>query len=176
MIRTCAASDFDAIWQIVNDGARAYKGVIPADRWTEPYMSREKLQHEIDAGVAFWGYVDEGGLAGVMGLQDVQDVTLIRHAYVRTASRNQGIGGKLLSHLRTITARPVLIGTWAAAVWAIGFYEKHGFRVVDPDEKNRLLKKYWNIPDRQVETSVVLADQKWRERAASPTSAPSAAS
>jgi N-acetylglutamate synthase-like GNAT family acetyltransferase len=162
MIRACAAPDLERIWEIINDGAQAYKGVIPADRWTEPYMSREKLQHEIDDGVAFWGYEDEGALAGVMGLQDVQDVTLIRHAYVRTASRNQGIGGKLLSHLRTITARPVLIGTWAAAVWAIGFYEKHGFRVVDQDEKNRLLKTYWNIPARQVETSVVLADQKWR--------------
>jgi GNAT superfamily N-acetyltransferase len=121
-------------------------------------MSRDKLRHEIADGIAFWGFEAEGALAGVMGLQDVQDVTLIRHAYVRTANRNQGIGGKLLSHLRTITSRPVLIGTWADAVWAIGFYEKHGYRVVDPVEKDRLLKKYWNIPDRQVETSVVLAE------------------
>ena len=111
-----------------------------------------------ERGVAFWGYEDGGVLAGVMGLQDVTDVTLIRHAYVRTASRNLGIGGTLLSHLCTITTRPVLIGTWADAVWAIRFYEKHGFRVVDPHEKNRLLKKYWDIPDRQIETSVVLAD------------------
>jgi GNAT superfamily N-acetyltransferase len=158
MIRECAASDFEQIFQIINDGAQAYKGIIPADRWTEPYMSRDKLRHEIADGIAFWGFEAEGALAGVMGLQDVQDVTLIRHAYVRTANRNQGIGGKLLSHLRTITSRPVLIGTWADAVWAIGFYEKHGYRVVDPVEKDRLLKKYWNIPDRQVETSVVLAE------------------
>jgi tRNA-Thr(GGU) m(6)t(6)A37 methyltransferase TsaA len=158
MIRICAPQDFDQIFTIINDGAQAYKGIIPADRWTEPYMSREKLRHEIEDGVVFWGHEDAGALAGVMGLQDVQDVTLIRHAYVRTASRNQGIGGTLLSHLRTITSRPVLIGTWADAVWAIGFYEKHGFRVVDPDEKNRLLKKYWNVPERQIETSVVLAE------------------
>jgi N-acetylglutamate synthase-like GNAT family acetyltransferase len=161
-IRRCDDRDFDTIYAIINDGAQAYKGVIPADRWTEPYMSREKLQHEIDDGVEFWGHEHEGTLAGVMGIQQVQDVTLIRHAYVRTASRNLGVGGKLLSHLRTITSRPVLIGTWAAADWAIGFYERHGFRVVDPHEKNRLLRKYWSIPDRQIETSVVLADASWR--------------
>ena len=161
MLRRCDERDFETIYTIINDAAQAYKGVIPADRWTEPYMSREKLRHEIEDGVVFWGHEDGGALAGVMGLQDVKDVTLIRHAYVRTASRNQGIGGSLLSHLRTITSRPVLIGTWADAVWAIGFYEKHGFRVVDPDEKNRLLKKYWNVPERQIETSVVLADAGW---------------
>lgn len=158
MIRRCDESDFESIYDIINDGAQAYKGIIPADRWTEPYMSRDKLRHEINDGVVFWGYEDAGALAGVMGLQDVQDVTLIRHAYVRTASRNHGIGGLLLSHLRTITSRPVLIGTWADAVWAIGFYEKHGFHVVDTDEKNRLLKKYWTVPERQIETSVVLSD------------------
>src|SRR4051812_41137537 len=178
MIRRCEDRDFELMWTIINDGAQAYKGIIPADRWTEPYMSREKLQHEIDAGVVFWGYEADGAhaLAGVMGLQDVQDVTLIRHAYVRTASRNLGIGGQLLSHLRTITARPVLIGTWADAVWAIGFYEKHGFHVIDPEEKNRLLRIYWNIPDRQVETSVVLADAKWPVSSTSPTSAGSSRS
>ena len=110
MIRECAASDFEQIWQIINDGAQAYKGIIPADRWTEPYMSREKLQHEIADGVEFWGYQEDGTLAGVMGLQHVQDVTLIRHAYVRTSSRQRGIGAALLSHLREKTARPVLIG------------------------------------------------------------------
>jgi N-acetylglutamate synthase-like GNAT family acetyltransferase len=162
MLRRCDERDFETIYTIINDGAQAYKGIIPADRWTEPYMSRDKLRHEIADGIAFWGFEAEGALAGVMGLQDVQDVTLIRHAYVRTANRNQGIGGKLLSHLRTITSRPVLIGTWADAIWAIAFYEKHGFHVVDPQEKNRLLKKYWNIPDRQVETSVVLSDQGHR--------------
>ena len=173
MIRECAASDFERIYEIINDGAQAYKGVIPADRWTEPYMSREKLRHEIEDGVTFWGFEDAGALAGVMGLQDVKDVTLIRHAYVRTANRNQGIGGRLLSHLRTITSRPVLIGTWADASWAIGFYEKHGFRVVDPGEKTVLLKTYWSIPERQVETSVVLADAKWPISSTSPTSAAS---
>jgi GNAT superfamily N-acetyltransferase len=162
MIRECAACDFEQIWQIVNDGAQAYKGVIPADRWTEPYMSRDTLQHEIDAGVSFSGFEEDGRLAGVMGIQQVQDVTLIRHAYVRTSSRNHGIGSKLLAHLREMTDRPVLIGTWADAVWAIRFYEKHGFRVVDPEEKNRLLEKYWNIPGRQVETSVVLAETPHR--------------
>ena len=176
MLRRCDDRDFDAIWEIINDGAQAYKGIIPADRWTEPYMSREKLQHEIDDGVEFWGDESAGSLTGVMGIQHVQDVTLIRHAYVRTASRNLGIGGKLLSHLRTVTSRPVLIGTWAAAAWAIAFYEKHGFRVVDPDEKNRLLRKYWSIPERQVETSVVLADSAWRAATVSPTSPPPAAS
>jgi GNAT superfamily N-acetyltransferase len=158
MIRGCDERDFETIYTIINDGAQAYKGVIPADRWTEPYMSRDKLRHEIEDGVVFWGHEDEGALTGVMGLQDVQDVTLIRHAYVRTASRNRGIGGKLLTHLRTITSRPVLIGTWADAVWAIRFYERHGFQVVGPAEKTRLLTKYWNVPDRQVETSVVLAE------------------
>ena len=121
-------------------------------------MGREELQHEIDAGVQFWGYEESGKLIGVMGIQDVQDVTLIRHAYVRTTQRRKGIGGKLLSHLLTLTERPILIGTWAAATWAISFYEKHGFRLVSEEEKNRLLKKYWSIPERQVETSVVLAE------------------
>ena len=128
MIRKCASSDFERIYEIINDGAQAYKGIIPADRWSEPYMSREKLRHEIDDGVEFWGYEEHGVLAGVMGLQHVQDVTLIRHAYVRTSSRQRGIGAALLSHLREMTDRPVLIGTWADALWAIRFYEKHGFR------------------------------------------------
>jgi N-acetylglutamate synthase-like GNAT family acetyltransferase len=160
MIRQCETDDFEAIYEIVNDAAIAYKGVIPADRWHEPYMPREELQHEIDAGVRFWGYEEDGDLIGVMGIQDVQDVTLIRHAYVCTTQRRKGIGGKLLSHLLTLTDRPILIGTWAAATWAIRFYEKHGFRLASEGEKNRLLKKYWSIPDRQVETSVVLAERK----------------
>jgi len=158
MIRRCNDNDFDVIYLIVNDAAQAYKGVIPADCWSEPYMSKEYLRHEIDVGVAFWGYEEDGELAAVMGIQHVQDVTLIRHAYVLTVRRNQGIGGKLLSFLRTQTARPILIGTWAAAVWAVGFYEKHGFRLVTPEEKDRLLRKYWSIANRQVETSVVLAE------------------
>ena len=161
MIRSCNDTDFDTIHAIINDGAEAYRGVIPADRWHEPYMSQDELRHEIENGVRFWGYKDGGELLGVMGIQDVQDVTLIRHAYVRTTSRSRGIGGNLLAELRTLTARPVLIGTWAAATWAVRFYEKHGFRLVTPEEKNRLLKKYWSIPDRQVDTSVVLGDERW---------------
>jgi N-acetylglutamate synthase-like GNAT family acetyltransferase len=172
MIRRCDARDFELMWAIVNDGAQAYKGIIPPDRWTEPYMPAEKLQHEIDDGVVFWGYEDGGRLVGVMGLQQVQDVTLIRHAYVLTANQGQGIGARLLSHLCQLTNDPVLIGTWAAAVWAIRFYEKHGFQIVSAEEKNRLLKKYWTIPERQIETSVVLVDPKWREarRSVAPTS------
>ena len=161
MIRRCDNRDFESIWTIINDGAQAYRGTIPEDRWTEPYMSREKLQHEIDSGVVFWGCQDDGTLIGVMGLQQVQDVTLIRHAYVRSDSQKRGVGSQLLSHLRELTNDPVLIGTGADAVWAIRFYERHGFRMVDNEEKNRLLKKYWIIPERQVETSIVLADAKW---------------
>jgi GNAT superfamily N-acetyltransferase len=161
LIHPCAPDDFEAIYEIINDAAQVYQGVIPSDRWQEPYMPREELREEIEAGVVFWGYKETGQLLGVMGLQPVQDVTLIRHSYVRTARRKQGIGGKLLSHLKGQTDRPLLVGTWAAAVWAIRFYEKHGFRRVSPEEKNRLLKRYWAIPDRQVETSVVLADPKW---------------
>src|SRR6185295_582501 len=164
MIRPCNDLDFDLIWAIINDGAQAYKGIIPADRWTEPYMSREKLQREIDEGVVFWGYEETGTLAGVMGIQPVQDVTLIRHAYVRTSSQKRGIGARLLSHLRELANSPVLIGTWADAVWAIRFYERFGFQIVGPQEKNRLLKKYWTVPERQIQTSVVLADSKWREQ------------
>jgi N-acetylglutamate synthase-like GNAT family acetyltransferase len=158
MIRRCDERDFDEIWTIINDGAQAYKGIIPEDRWSEPYMPREKLRHEIDAGVAFWCVEEDGTLEGVMGVQPVQDVTLIRHAYVRTAGQKRGIGGQLLAHLRTLATGPVLIGTWADAVWAIGFYKKHGFHVVGAEDKERLLRRYWNIPERQIETSVVLAD------------------
>ena len=163
MIRKCDDTDFETIYEIINDGAQAYKGVIPPDRLKEPYMDREELRHEIDAGVEFWGYEEAGELLGVMGIQHVLDVTLIRHSYVRTARQNKGIGGKLLLHLRTMTSRPILIGTWADASWAIHFYEKHGFRVVTVEEKNRLLKKYWSIPDRQIETSVVLAEENWSD-------------
>ena len=160
MIRKCNDGDFNKILSIINDAAVAYKGVIPEDRWHEPYMSEESLRHEIKDGVIFWGYTDGNELVGVMGIQDVHDVTLIRHAYVRTAMRNKGIGGRLLSHLIKLATNPILIGTWADAIWAIHFYEKHGFRRVTKEEKNRLLKKYWSIPERQVETSVVLADHK----------------
>ena len=161
MIRRCDEADFEAIWAIINDGAQAYKGIIPEDRWTEPYMSKEKLHWEIDDGVVFWGWEEDGELVAVMGLQDVRDVTLVRHAYVRTGSQKRGLGALLLAHLRTLTERPVLIGTWTDAVWAIRFYEKFGFKVVGAEEKKRLLKLYWTVPDRQIETSVVLADAVW---------------
>jgi GNAT superfamily N-acetyltransferase len=162
MIRPCDARDFAEIWTIVNDGAHAYKGVIPADRWSEPYMTEEHLRHEMDQGVSFWGYEENIALLGIMGIQHVRDVTLIRHAYVRTAQQKRGIGALLLAHLRHLTDRPVLIGTWADAAWAIRFYEKHGFQIVSPQEKDLLLKKYWSIPERQTATSVVLADSTWR--------------
>jgi N-acetylglutamate synthase-like GNAT family acetyltransferase len=158
MIRPCTDNDFEATYDIINDAAQAYKGLIPADRWHEPYMSQDQLQQEIDAGVNFWGVEENGRVVGIMGIQDKGDVTLIRHAYVRTALRNRGVGSQLLHHLEAMTDNPILIGTWAAATWAIAFYKKNGYRLVSTDEKNRLLKKYWNIPDRQVETSVVLAN------------------
>ncbi len=157
MIRRCTEPDFETIYQIVNDAALAYRGVIPADRWSEPYMPRQELRHEIDTGVHFWGAEDNGQLAGVMGIQEVLDVTLVRHAYVRSALRRRGIGGRLVEHLKSLTGRPLLIGTWASATWAIRFYEQHGFRLVSPEEKDRLLRKYWSIPERQIEASVVLA-------------------
>ena len=161
MIRVCIDDDFEAIFQIINDAAEAYRGIIPVDRWHEPYMPREELQAEVSAGVAFLGYEKGDELGGVMGTQDVQDVTLIRHAYVRTAQRGQGIGGELLGRIMDQATKPILIGTWADAVWAVRFYENHGFKVVSTREKETLLRKYWNVPDRQIETSVVLADQRW---------------
>ena len=161
MIRECGDADFEAIYEIINDAAQAYRGIIPPDRWHEPYMPREELREEISAGVAFLGYEEDGELAGVMGIQEIQDVTLIRHAYIRTALQGRGIGGVLLARIMDEATRPVLIGTWADAVWAVRFYERHGFKVVPPQQKELLLRKYWNVPDRQIETSVVLADQTW---------------
>jgi GNAT superfamily N-acetyltransferase len=161
MIRRCGEGDFDAIFEIINDAAQAYRGVIPEDRWHEPYMSREHLREEIGAGVVFWGWEEKGLLAAVMGFQNVLDVSLIRHAYVRSKKQGQGLGRRLMAFLREQADRPMLVGTWASARWAVRFYEKQGFRLVTEDEKNCLLKKYWNIPERQVETSVVLADERW---------------
>jgi len=166
MIRICGEKDFEQTYEIINDGAAAYQGRIPVDRLRNPYMSREELQHEIAQGVVFYGSEETPvRLLGVMGTQDIdhpeQPVTLIRHAYVRTSAQGKGIGTELLQHLRTLTKRPVLIGTWADASWAIGFYMRHGFEIVSIEEKDRLLRTYWNISDRQIETSVVLADTTW---------------
>jgi N-acetylglutamate synthase-like GNAT family acetyltransferase len=161
MIRLCTESDFDTIYEIINDAAQAYHGVIPDDCWHDPYMSRDELTREIQDGVMFWGDERDGQLAGVMGIQDKGDVTLIRHAYVRTKLKNRGIGTSLLRHLENMTDKPVLIGTWADASWAISFYQNNGFRLVTEEEKNALLEKYWSISKRQVETSVVLVNPKW---------------
>lgn len=158
MIRQCTEADIDSIFQIVNNAAQAYKGIIPADCWKYPYMPNEELVHEIGEGVSFWGYELDGELIGVMGIQNVQDVTLIRHAYVRTAQRGKGIGSKLLSFLCKQTDRPILVGTWADAIWAVNFYQRHGFRLVSPEEKAKLLRQYWSISERQAETSVVLVE------------------
>lgn len=163
MIRKGTDEDFEEILNIINDAAIAYKGVIPPDRWSEPYMTKEELKEQIEDGVRFSCYVDNNEIIGVMGIQDKTDVDLIRHAYVRTKQRKKGIGTLLLQELVKDSTKPILIGTWKAAHWAISFYEKHGFYLVDEEEKNRLLKKYWTIPDQQVETSVVLVDGKHKE-------------
>jgi GNAT superfamily N-acetyltransferase len=156
-IRPCRDDDRAAVLQIVNAAAEAYRGVIPADRWREPYMPAAELDEEIAAGVAFWGYEADGGLVGVMGIQPVRDVDLIRHAYVAPGSQRRGVGGALLEHLARGKTRRMLVGTWAAAEWAVRFYRRHGFELVPPDRTAPLLRTYWRIPERQVETSVVLA-------------------
>jgi GNAT superfamily N-acetyltransferase len=164
-ISLCDAADLQTIFDIINESALAYKGVIPPEAWHEPYMPMEELISEIRNGVTFYGYRVATLLVAVIGVQDIKDVTLIRHAYVRTAYRGQGIGGKVLTYLNQVVKRPVLIGTWKAATWAVRFYEKNGFVLLGSDETNRLLKIYWTVPDRQIEASVVLADQRWRDRA-----------
>jgi GNAT superfamily N-acetyltransferase len=156
MIRPCTISDVPDVFGIVNDAARAYHGVIPSDRWHEPYMPLEELREEIIRGVEFWGYEENHTLVGVMGMQPVRDVTLIRHAYVKSAMRQHGIGGQLLDFLLSRIHGRILVGTWQAAVWAVRFYEKHGFVLVGEEAKNRLLATYWQIPERQIQTSVVL--------------------
>jgi GNAT superfamily N-acetyltransferase len=155
-IRPCRDDELTAILAIVNAAAEAYRGVIPADRWREPYMPLGELEGEIADGVAFWGCEVDGELVGIMGIQAVRDVDLIRHAYVSPASQGRGVGGVLLEHLTRSTERRMLVGTWAAADWAIRFYRRHGFEQVAPERKTELLKAYWTIPDRQIETSVVL--------------------
>lgn len=160
-IRKSGAKDVKAILAIVNDAAQAYRGVIPDDRWRDPYMSLDELTKEIAAGVVFWVAEDEVRLAGVMGIQDKGDVALVRHAYVATTLHRTGVGTRLLRHVEGLTDKPILIGTWADASWAIDFYRRNGFTVVSNKEKDRLLRTYWSIPVRQIETSVVLADRRW---------------
>ena len=158
-IRRVRDDEFGVLGSIINEAAQAYRGVIPADRWHDPYMPDDHLRAEIDSGVVFWGWEADGELLGVMGIQDVDDVTLIRHAYVRPSAQRSGVGSRLLLSLLAQAEKPVLIGTWADAAWAIAFYEKHGFRVTSREETTRLLKRYWDIPERQVQTSVVLAQR-----------------
>lgn len=161
VIRKSGQADFAAMLAIVNDAAQRYKGAIPADRWHEPYMPADELAKEIAAGIVFWVAEDAGRLLGVMGIQDKDDVALVRHAYVAKDAQRTGIGTRLLRHVESLTGKPILIGTWAAASWAIDFYRRNGFSVVPHGEKERLLRTYWSIPARQVETSVVLADARW---------------
>jgi GNAT superfamily N-acetyltransferase len=156
MIRPCSEADVPFIEMIINEAARAYQGIIPADCWHEPYMPHADLMKEIADGVRFWGRYDSGALIGVMGLQKVRDATLIRHAYVRSNHQNRGIGSALLAALVKQSSGHLLVGTWATAEWAIRFYRRHGFRLVPAEEKDRLLRTYWKISQRQRETSVVL--------------------
>ena len=163
LIRRSVEADRPAMLEIVNAAAQAYRGVIPADRWQEPYMPSDELEKEIADGVFFWVAEEDGRLSAVMGMQDKGDVTLVRHAYVAPDVQRTGVGTELLRHVRNLTAKPVLIGTWADASWAIDFYRKSGFSVVPIAYKDSLLRKYWSIPARQIETSIVLADGRWTE-------------
>lgn len=165
-IRRSREGDFAAILATINAAAQAYRGVIPADCWHEPYMPRAELEDELRAGVRFQGYEDAGELAGVMGMQDRGEVALIRHAYVRTARRNRGIGEALLRHLEASARKPILIGTWAAADWAIRFYRGRGYRLLGTRDAQHLLARYWSVSERQAATSVVLANSAWGEHGA----------
>ena len=160
-IRKSVANDFEAILAIINDAAQAYCGVIPSDRRHEPYMSTDELAKEIANGVIFWMAEDRGQLLGVIGIQDKEDVAVVRHTYTATTLQRKGIGTKLLRHVEALADKPILIGTWADAAWAIEFYRRNGFTVVSDGDRNRLLRAYWSVPARQVETSVVLADRRW---------------
>jgi len=164
MIRKLSNTHFQAILTVVNDAAIAYKGKIPDDRWKEPYMPAEELKEEIESGIQFYGCTENNTLTAVMGIQPIGDVTLIRHAYTLTSSQRRGLGEKLLKHLLSLAGTDmILVGTWETATWAIKFYEKHGFKLLSREETNKLLKKYWNIPERQVETSVVLELERQRQ-------------
>ena len=164
LIRPYLPADFDDVLSVINDAAAAYRGVIPPDRWHQPYMPREELKSEIAQQVEFWLAEDETAIAGVMGIQVLGELALIRHTYVAPSRQHRGIGRALLAHIRSTCTKPLLVGTWAAANWAIAFYERHGFVPVSNEDKERLLREYWNIPERQIETSVVLADRRWMDR------------
>jgi GNAT superfamily N-acetyltransferase len=161
LIRKSMDADLPVMVEIVNAAAQAYRGVIPADRWHDPYMSMDELEGEIADGVLFWVAEEDGRQLGVMGIQDKGEVALVRHAYIAPSLQRKGVGTKLLRHVQRLTDKPVLIGTWADASWAIDFYRRNGFTVVSNASKDYLLRRYWSIPDRQIETSVVLADAKW---------------
>jgi GNAT superfamily N-acetyltransferase len=161
LIRESVAADYAVIWDIINDGAHAYRGVIPPDRWHEPYMSTDELANEISDGVMFWVAEEQRRVSGVMGIQDKGDIALVRHAYVASSAQRRGVGTRLLRHVESLVNKPLLIGTWAAASWAIEFYQRNGYTVVARDRKDKLLKTYWSIPVRQIEASVVLADGRW---------------
>jgi GNAT superfamily N-acetyltransferase len=163
LIRPCHDLERPRILEIVNCAAEAYRDVIPSDRWRDPYMAPDELDQELSAGVRFWGYDANGSLVGVMGIQRVRDVQLIRHAYVLPASQGHGVGSALLEHLQLLGTQRMLVGTWAAAEWAIRFYRRHGFNLVAPEQTAALLNAYWTIPDRQIETSVVLANPPFTE-------------
>ena len=166
MIRASRDADFPTILAIINDAAQAYRGVIPADRWHEPYMPREELEKEIADGIRFWVAETDGSVSGVMGIQDKGEVALVRHAYVSTALQRKGVGAALLKHVQSLTPKPILIGTWKDATWAIAFYQRNGFTLLSDGAKEILLRRFWSIPPRQIETSVVLADPRWMECAA----------
>lgn len=155
-IRRCRSDEQQVLLDIINTAAQRYRGVIPEDRWSDPYMSASELADEIEAGVEFWGVDDSNALAGIMGVQPRDDVDLIRHAYVSPAHQGRGVGTLLLHSLEAQSSRPILIGTWAAAHWAIRFYEHNGYILASPDEARALLRRYWTVPERQIDTSVVL--------------------
>jgi GNAT superfamily N-acetyltransferase len=163
VIRPCREDERASILAIINAAAEAYRGVIPPDRWHEPYMSAHELGAEIAAGVVFWGCEQQGALAGVMGIQRVRDVDLIRHAYVLPSSQRHGLGAALIKHLQSLSARRMLVGTWSDANWAISFYRRHGFELLSREHTTELLETYWSISARQVEMSVVLASSPLAE-------------
>ena len=163
LIRQSHEADRKQILAVINEAALAYRGVIPIDRWREPYMPKAELAKEIAHGIVFWVGEENGRLLGVMGIQDKGAVALVRHAYVAPTTQRKGVGTQLLRHVEALTNKPILIGTWADASWAIDFYRRNGFTVVSQNDKEHLLRTYWSIPERQIETSVVLADRRWIE-------------